>query len=39
MLTIIADVLAAATYTPTGGVADPYHPVYALIWVLNNLAA
>lgn len=39
MLQHIHDSLAPYVYTPDGGLADPYHPVYALIWVLNNLAA
>lgn len=24
-------------YTPNGGVADPHHPVYALIWLISYL--
>lgn len=35
MQTLI-DLLSA--YTPDGGVADPNHPVYALLWVLKLLA-
>lgn len=37
MLNALIDVLSTA-YTPDGGVADPNHPVYALLWVLNLLA-
>ena len=31
MQTLI-DLLSAYAYTPDGGVADPNHPVYALLW-------
>lgn len=24
-------------YTPDGGVADPYHPSYALVWLVMHL--
>ena len=24
-------------YTPDGGVADPNHPVYALVWIVLHL--
>lgn len=24
-------------YTPDGAVADPYHPAYALIWLVSYL--
>lgn len=24
-------------YTPTGGVADPLHPSYALVWLVLHL--
>lgn len=30
--------LLSTAYTPDGGVADPNHPVYALLWVLKLLA-
>ncbi len=30
--------LSAIAYTPDGGIADPNHPVYALLWVLKVLA-
>lgn len=36
MQTLI-DILSVA-YTPDGGIADPNHPVYALLWVLKLLA-
>lgn len=37
MLNTLIDLLSIA-YTPDGGVADPNHPVYALLWVLKLLA-
>lgn len=37
MLNALIDVLSTA-YTPDGGVADPNHPIYALIWVLRQVA-
>lgn len=37
MLNALIDVLSTA-YTPDGGVADPNHPVYALLWVLTIIA-
>lgn len=27
----------APVYTPDGGVADPTHPVYAIIWLVLHL--
>lgn len=24
-------------YTPDGGLADPTHPIYLLLWILNQL--
>lgn len=30
--------LLSTAYTPDGGVADPNHPIYALLWVLKLLA-
>ena len=24
-------------YTPTGGIADPLHPSYALVWLILHL--
>ena len=30
--------LSAIAYTPDGGVADPNHPIYALIWALKIIA-
>ena len=32
----IIDILSIA-YTPDGGIADPNHPVYMLLWVLKVL--
>lgn len=37
MLNTLIDLLSIA-YTPDGGIADPNHPVYALLWVLKLLA-
>nr|DAL10912.1 MAG TPA_asm: hypothetical protein [Caudoviricetes sp.] len=34
----LIDLLSAIAYTPDGGVADPNHPVYALLWALKLLA-
>lgn len=36
-MNIIIDLLSTA-YTPDAGIADPNHPVYALLWVLKVLA-
>ena len=30
--------LSAYAYAPDGGIADPNHPVYAILWVLKLLA-
>lgn len=30
--------ILSTAYTPDGGVADPNHPVYALLWALKLLA-
>lgn len=37
MNTIIG-LLSAIAYTPDGGVADPNHPIYILLWVLKVLS-
>ena len=37
-MNLLIDLLSAAAYTPDGGVADPNHPVYALIWALKIIA-
>ncbi len=37
MLNALIELLSTA-YTPDGGVADPNHPVYALLWLLKELA-
>lgn len=34
----LINLLSAIAYTPDGGVADPNHPVYALLWLLKELA-
>lgn len=34
----LINLLSAAASTPDGGIADPNHPVYALLWVLKVLA-
>lgn len=34
----LIDLLSAYAYTPDGGMADPNHPIYALLWVLKLLA-
>ena len=38
MLNTVIEILSAYAYTPDGGVADPNHPVYALLWLLEVLA-
>lgn len=38
MLNALIELLSAAAYTPDGGVADPNHPIYILLWVLKVLA-
>ena len=35
---LLIDLLSAHAYTPDGGIADPNHPVYALLWVLRLIA-
>ena len=30
--------LSAIAYTPDGGIADPNHPIYILLWVLKVLS-
>lgn len=37
MLNALITILSTA-YTPDGGVADPNHPIYALIWALKLIA-
>lgn len=37
MQTLI-DLLSAYAYTPDGGIADPNHPIYALLWLLKLAA-
>lgn len=37
-MNILIDLLSAIAYTPDGGVADPNHPIYALIWALKLIA-
>ena len=36
MLNSLINLLSAIAYTPDGGVADPNHPVYALLWLLKH---
>lgn len=38
MLNSLIDALANYAYTPDGGVADPNHSIYALIWALTIIA-
>ena len=35
---LLIDLLSAYAYTPDGGMADPNHPIYALIWALKLIA-
>ena len=37
-MNMLIDMLSAIAYTPDGGVADPNHPVYVLLWALKLLA-
>lgn len=37
IMQLIIDLLSAYAYTPDGGVADPNHPVYILLWALKVL--
>lgn len=32
---LLIDLLSAYAYTPDGDIADPNHPIYALLWVLK----
>ena len=34
----LINLLSAIAYTPIRGVADPNHPIYALIWALKIIA-
>lgn len=36
-MTILADMLFNAYSTPDGAIADPNHPVYALVYLLRVL--
>ena len=38
MLQHIYDSLAPYVYTPDGGLADPLHPIYMLMWLLKVLS-
>lgn len=38
MLNALINLLSAIAYTPDGGLADPNHPVYILLWALKLLA-
>lgn len=35
---LLIDLLSAYAYTPDGGMADPNHPVYALLWAVKLYA-
>ena len=35
---LLINLLSAHAYTPDGGIADPNHPIYALIWALKLIA-
>lgn len=37
-MNILIGLLSAIAYTPDGGVADPNHPIYILLWVLRALS-
>lgn len=37
MLNALIDALTNYAYTPDGAIADPNHPIYALIWVLKQV--
>lgn len=38
MLVYFIEKMSELAYTPDGGVADPNHPIYALLWVLKQVA-
>lgn len=38
MLVYFIEKLSELAYTPDGGIADPNHPIYALLWVLKQVA-
>lgn len=38
MFNTLINLLSAIAYTPDGGVADPNHPIYIMLWVLKALA-
>ena len=31
------DLLRTLAFTPDGGLADPSHPIYMLLWILTQL--
>ena len=31
------DPLTSLAFTPDGGLADPTHPIYMLLWALNQI--
>lgn len=37
MLACFIEKLSELAYTPDGGIADPNHPIYALIWALKQV--
>lgn len=38
MFNSLINLLSAYAYTPDGGVADPNHPIYILLWALKVMA-
>lgn len=38
MLNALIETVTTYAYTPDGAIADPNHPIYALIWVLKQVA-
>ncbi len=34
----IAQALSADLFTPDGGITDPRHPIYALLWLIEVIA-
>lgn len=38
MLVYFIEKLSELAYTPDGAIADPNHPIYALLWALKQVA-
>lgn len=38
MLNVLIETVTTYAYTPDGAIADPNHPIYALLWVLKQVA-